>query len=493
MNKIPTTLIALLPLLTISITILIILLNITWKNNQTVNMYLTSIGLNLAIYFTKYCNQKIPIYIAPLITIDKFSIFYTNLILLGYLIINFSSHIWIKTILKNQRSEFYILLLISSIGSIILCSSENFLTLFFGIEIISLTLFGIIGYNIPKGHNKSLEITTYYIILSIISSSFLIFGIALIYAYCGDLSFYNIKELLQHNTLLINHPMILIGVCMITIGIGFKLSLAPFHYLSPQIYQQSPSQHIIFITINKITIFLATMRFFSHTLLIHNKTLCQLLISLASISILLGTCMALKQKNIKKLLSYSSIATLGYLTISLTTITPHYSLTIEGTGVYILGYLIATIGVLNIISIISKIYTTEKKTQKTHLTSFYKGLFWKHPYISIAFTTFLLSLAGIPITIGFIGKLYIIMLSIHNQIYWVTIITIIGTIINMLYYIYIITILYLPTKKTEKNKIIQFKHTNYYRNFIIIIFSTLTTIFLGIYPKPLITILQTIK
>ncbi|MCR3755218.1 MAG: NADH:quinone oxidoreductase subunit N [Candidatus Westeberhardia cardiocondylae] len=480
-------LIALLPLCTIGVTILLILLNSAWKNNQIINMYITNVGINLSIYLTKYCKHYIPIYISPLITIDLFSIFCTTLILLSNLTISLSSYIWLKKLPKNKRNEFYLLLLISSIGSIILCSSEHFLTLFIGIELISITSFGIIGYDISSNKKKSIEITIHYILLSIVSSAFFLFGTSLLYSYFGELSFLKIKELLNNYT--INHPVILTGLGMIITGIGFKLSIVPFHLLTPKIYQNLSSQNIIFLTTSKITIFLTTIRLFLHTSLNKNQTFCTLLMVLSSISIILGTFMALKQNNIKKLFSYSSITNFGYLTIGIITINKSYSLTIEAIGTYIIGYLISNIGIFNCISIISNIYSKEKNI---HSLSFYKSLFWKHPYISLTFTISLLSFIGTPITLGFIGKIYIIILSIHNKLYWILPIIIIGNIIQIIYYMYIITIMFLPETETKKYIYTKYNKKNCFRNTIIITLTSIITILLGIHPQPLINILKSI-
>ncbi|MCR3756224.1 MAG: NADH:quinone oxidoreductase subunit N [Candidatus Westeberhardia cardiocondylae] len=490
MIKLSQELIALLPIFIIGFTILIILLNIIWTKNHTISMYITNIGLNLALYFIKYQNNKIPIYITPLISIDTFSIFYTNLILLGNLINSVLSYTWLKSVPNNQKNEFYLFILIASIGNIILCSAEHCITMFVGIELISLSLFGIIGYNILY-NKESLKIIINYIILSMISSSFFLFGIALIYAYIGELSFCKIKELLNNSIVYSN--IILIALSMIIAGLGFKLSLVPFHLIIPKLYQTSHPQTIIFLLLNKTTVFLTTLRFLLQTSIAQNKNFCTLLIVLSSISIILGTCMALKQDNIKKLLSYSSISNFGYLTIGLTTIKQNYSLTMEAIGIYLTSYLLANIGILNIIDIITHIYSKKKLCTnkiKTNSLYFYKGLFWKHPYISLLLTIFLLSLAGIPMTLGFVGKIYIMTLGIHNKIYWLNIIIIIGNTISIIYYIYIITILFIPNSINNKTK---FHLNQYYKNIIILTLFTLCIIILGIYPKPLITILKTIK
>jgi NADH-quinone oxidoreductase subunit N len=471
-------LIASLPLLITGLTAVLLTISIAWRRNHFFNAMLASVGLKIALVsllaFIFFSLGKVNI--MSLLDIDGYSFIYTFLVLLSALSASFFSYPWLSGHNYN-KDEFYLLLLISVMGAIVLISADHMASLFLGIELLSLPLFGLIGYTCKD--RTSLEASIKYTILSAISSSFLIFGIALVYAYSGSLSFVTLNNSLAGSTIAV------IGLGLILVSISFKLSLFPFHLWTPDVYQGAPEPVLAFLaTSGKIAVLGALMNLImksnSHPVILN------ILEILSFCSILFGNMMAIFQNNIKRLLGYSSIAHFGYITISLANLN-NMDISLEALGIYPIGYVLSNLGIFGIMSLLSSLY----RDQDTSLLQFYRGLFWKHPYLSIMMTIMLLSLAGIPTTLGFLGKFYVIMSSISAQEWWLTGSVIAGSIIALYYYLRIIINLYLdPIHLEAKSARVSISDSSYTLSRAIIILISFIIILFGIYPQPIISIVQ---
>ncbi|WP_367680624.1 NADH-quinone oxidoreductase subunit NuoN [Candidatus Fukatsuia anoeciicola] len=464
-------LIGMLPLLIIGLTVVVIILSVAWQRNHFINVILTVIGLNVALFSLYFVWQIVPLNVT-LLRIDNYSIFYTGLILLASLASVTFAYPWL-TSYPDNREEFYLLLLIATLGSILLVSANHLAALFLGIELISLPLFGLIGYAYRQ--NYSLEASIKYMLLSAVASSFLLFGIALLYAESGSLFFSELGSSLNNS--LIHRPLIMAGLGMILISLCFKLSLVPFQLWTPDIYQGTPAPVLAFLaTASKIAIFVVVMRLFLYAPVSNDKAINVLLTIIAISSILFGNLMAITQNNIKRLLGYSSIAHLGYLLITLI-IAPLQS-SLDIIGIYMLGYLCSNLGAFGVVSLISNLY---KKVD-------IRGLFWQKPLLAVVMIVMMLSLAGIPLTIGFIGKFFIITLGISAHLWCLTSVIILGSIIGLYCYLRVIADLFLISTQELQygiayNWILTVEG-------IIVLICAITVIFLGIYPQPLISFVK---
>ncbi|PPI88879.1 NADH-quinone oxidoreductase subunit NuoN [Candidatus Pantoea edessiphila] len=488
MITIPKQFIASLPLIIIGFTVVILLISITCYRNNFFNASLALIGLALSLlslYFVKQINE---IDIMSLLSIDNYSIFYMSLIIISSLSTCIFSYIWLNNFI-GYKEEFYILLLISTLGGLILSSANNFAVLLLGIELLSLPLFGLIGYDFYK--KLSLEACIKYTILSIIASSFLLFGIALIYSKCGGLNFFIPSKKIPLN--FIEEPLFLVGLIMIVVSTGFKLSLVPFHLWTPDVYQGAPTPISSFLsTVSKVSIFSAITRLFIYIPIINIVAIKNILIIMAFMSIIFGNLMAVFQKNIKRLLGYSSISHIGYLLISLVAI-KEQKLSLETSGIYIISYIVSNLAIFGVIILISNIY---KEIDFESVYS-YRGLFRYNPFLTIVMTVMLLSLAGIPITLGFIGKMYVIILSIKSHLWWLIGAIIISSGIGIYYYLRIILSFYINTSTIiNNNSIISNNNCTLTNNLIlgkiILLISTTLILIMGIYPQPLINLIQLI-
>ncbi|EIS43906.1 NADH-quinone oxidoreductase subunit N, partial [Yersinia pestis PY-59] len=402
-----------LPLLIVGLTVVVVMLSIAWRRDHFINATLTVIGLNLALLSLYFVGQVGPMDVTPLMRVDGYSMFYTGLVIIASLATSTFAYPWLVGYPDN-REEFYLLVLIAALGGILLASANHLASLFLGIELLTLPLFGLIGYAYRQ--KRSLEASIKYMLLSAAASSFLLFGMALLYAESGSLSFVGLGQSLSDS--MVHQPLILAGLGMMIVGLGFKLSLVPFQLWTPDVYQGAPAPVSTFLaTASKIAIFAVVMRLFMYAPAADSEAVRLVLSIIAVASILFGNLMAISQTNIKRLLGYSSIAHLGYLLIALVAVQTHeLALPLETIGVYLAGYLFSSLGAFGVVSLMSSPY---KGPDAESLFS-YRGLFWHKPILSAVMTVMMLSLAGIPMTLGFIGKFFVVAMGVSANLWWLT-------------------------------------------------------------------------
>lgn len=422
----PQQLIAMLPLLIVGLTVVVVMLSIAWRRDHFINATLTVIGLNLALLSLYFVGQVGPMDVTPLMRVDGYSMFYTGLVIIASLATSTFAYPWLVGYPDN-REEFYLLVLIAALGGILLASANHLASLFLGIELLTLPLFGLIGYAYRQ--KRSLEASIKYMLLSAAASSFLLFGMALLYAESGSLSFVGLGQSLSDS--MVHQPLILAGLGMMIVGLGFKLSLVPFQLWTPDVYQGAPAPVSTFLaTASKIAIFAVVMRLFMYAPAADSEAVRLVLSIIAVASILFGNLMAISQTNIKRLLGYSSIAHLGYLLIALVAVQTHeLALPLETIGVYLAGYLFSSLGAFGVVSLMSSPY---KGPDAESLFS-YRGLFWHKPILSAVMTVMMLSLAGIPMTLGFIGKFFVVAMGVSANLWWLTGAVVLGSAIGLYY------------------------------------------------------------
>ncbi|MEJ4044946.1 NADH-quinone oxidoreductase subunit NuoN [Erwinia sp. SLM-02] len=475
----PQQLIALLPLLIVGLTVVVVMLSIAWRRNHFVNATLAVIGLNLALFSLYFVGQAGPMDVTPLLRVDGYSILYTGLVILASLATCTFAYPWLATYPDN-REEFYLLVLIAALGGIVLASANHLASLFIGIELISLPLFGLVGYAFQQ--KRSLEAAIKYTILSAAASSFLLFGMALVYADSGNLGFVALGKSLTDG--LIHQPLLLAGLGLMIVGFGFKLSLVPFHLWTPDVYQGAPAPVTTFLaTASKIAIFAVLMRLFMYAPMTDSEGVRTVLGIIAVASMLFGNLMAISQSNIKRMLGYSSIAHMGYLLVALVAIQTH-QLSLEVVGVYLAGYLFSSLGAFGVVSMMSSPYSGPDADS---LYS-YRGLFWHRPVLSAVMTVVMLSLAGIPMTLGFIGKFYVLAVGVSADLWWLTGAVVLGSAIGLYYYLRVTVSLYLtPPEMAMRDAPSNWAFT---AGGIVVLISAILVLLLGIYPQPLISLVN---
>jgi len=467
--------ISLLPLLLTAATPVLIMLLIAFKRHHGLSVALSLTGLFLALISLCWVADQTPRSITSLLIVDNLSWFYSGLILLCALTSVGLTHSYIKGFLGNKE-EIYILLTIASTGALVMVSSQHMATLFLGLEILSVPLYGMVAYTFRSSH--SLEGAFKYLLLSATASAFLLFGMALLYAELGTLSFSGISGALSAEAFG-KSPILMAGAAMMLAGLGFKLSLAPFHLWTPDVYQGAPAPVGGFLaTVSKVAVFAVLMRFLAETPVGAQERITDIFSVIAALSILVGNLLALQQANLKRLLAYSSIAHFGYLLVA---VVASNSLSNEAINLYLIIYTLSTLGTFGVVTLVSSPFNG----QDTDHVSDFQGLFWKRPYLAIVFTIMILSLAGIPLTAGFIGKFFIMSAGVTSHLWWLLAALVIGSAIGIYYYLRVIVTLYMntPIKQSMRYKGFSF-------NGVILILLTATVLFIGIYPQPMLDLLQ---
>ena len=424
------------PFLILAMAPIIIMIVISIFRNYEV-VYSFSVLAFLAAFASLYfILPVIPHTIAPLFIIDPYSLFFLCIILISGLLITFLSYDYLKQ-LDGIREEYYIILFTSTLGAALLAVANHFILFFIGIETLTLSLYILIAFE--KTKDRSIEAGIKYLVLASVSSAFLLFGMGLIYLTFGTMEFSSIISAMSHLTKF--PPLFIYGFGMMLVGIGFKLALVPFHMWTPDVYQGAPAPVSSYIaTVSKGAVMAVFIRFFFNIKGFDNPSLFIVISAIAILSMFVGNLLAVQQKNIKRLLAYSSIANMGYLIIILLTGSDKG---IQSAIFYLITYFITTIGAFGVISLLS---TNEFEAEKIEN---YKGLFWKKPWIAIVFTLCLLSLAGIPVTAGFIAKFYLILEGMKAGLLILVFSMIINSVIGLYYYLRVITSMFSTADKAE--------------------------------------------
>lgn len=483
----------------LSVGILILMMQIAFWRNAIISWALTCVVFVLAIaalILPTLSDQVITSQtVTPLLVADQYSVFFSILILFATLITTFLAKDYLQS-RSGENEEFYLLLMLSALGALILASATHLASLLLGLELLGVALYALIAY--PERGHLPLEAAIKYLVLSGAASAVLLFGFALLYAALGTLSFEGIGAQLMQTSAeqqaLDNTLIILLATAMIFAGIGFKLSLVPFHMWTPDVYHGAPSPVTGFLaTVSKCAIFVALMRFFIDAQLYQYQSLMMGLSVLAIASMLIGNLLALKQNNLKRLLAYSSIAHLGYLIICLVVYGALQSpeLAVEAAGFYLCAYVITTLAAFALLSIIcsdginSNTIGLIDQAESDDIDQI-RGLFWSQPLLALLLTITLLSLAGIPLTVGFVGKFYLFSVGISGSLWILLSALVIGSGIGIYYYLRII---FSMTMENEANTF-NGKISNIAVSVIaILIFAML---YLGVFPQSLIEYLGTL-
>ena len=416
--------------------------------------------------------------ITALFTCDGYGLLYTSLVLLIAIIVSCLAYRWfVQEHLSN--SLFYVILLFMTLGGLTLVYASHLIAFFIGIELLSIPFVGLIGYQYIQTH--ALEAAVKYMILSAVASAFLLMGIAFYYATTGELTFSGLSY--QLSTMSYPSNLLLMGVCLILVGVGFKLSLVPFQLWLPDVYQGAPTVVALLLsTVGKVALFCAIARLFLLAPIVNNETIRMILVIMAFLSILWGNLVALMQTSLKRLLAYSSIAHFGYLLIALISV-QYQVLALETIGVYLIGYILANICILGVISLESHSNELQDHENEVDLS----GLFWRRPILALTMGMGLLSLAGVPLTAGFVGRFLLVLLGVTAELWWLIAAVVIGSALGLYFYARLIINLYIrPTYRDDQlinNPVIKLKWQDIKISELMIAFSALLILICGIYPK----------
>jgi NADH-quinone oxidoreductase subunit N len=421
--------IALLPLLTIATTAGVVMIAIAIRRNHKVAVVISLAGVAAALASLRFAASAAPRQITSLLLFDSYSRLYMAILLAAAGFAFVFGYDYLK--FRGERpEEFYLLGLLATTGAMVLVASRHFVSLFLGLELLSVALYSLIAY--VRTESASIEAGIKYLILAASSSAVLLFGFALIYAESGSMELSQFAAVMtgtSRSTL----PL-LTGLMLVLTGIGFKLAVVPFQLWTPDVYEGAPMPVTAFIaTVSKAGMFAFLLRWFH----VHDAGVAGvpgLILTLIAIaSMLAGNLLALLQTNVKRILAYSSIAHMGYLLVAMLA---GGTLGAPAATYYLVAYATTILGAFGLMTVLSG------PRQEAASIEAYRGLFWKRPLLAAAFTTILLSLAGIPLTAGFLGKFYVIAAG-ASQSRWILLFTLVASsTIGLFYYLRIVVAMY---------------------------------------------------
>lgn len=336
---------------------------------------------------------------------------------------------------RSHQSELYALMLFSLCGGIVLFGYQNLVTLFLGIEILSIPLYVLAGAN--KTDLRSNEASIKYFLMGSFATGFLLFGIALIYGSSSSFDLYTIHAFGVENP---KDMMFILGMILMIASMAFKVALAPFHMWSPDVYQGSPSLISVFMmTVVKISGFYAFFKLMTLAFIGVSAEWINILGVLVIITLFLANAMGLAQSNAKRMLAYSSVSHAGYISLAFFGLN---NLSTYNLAFYLFAYSIATVGVF-----ISLIWV-EKLKRETSYGAF-KGLGKAEPLLAITAAVSMLSMAGIPLTAGFMGKFALFSQAMNGAAFLV-LIAVLGSAISIAYYLRLIIAMFFFKESTFK-------------------------------------------
>lgn len=470
---------ALAPIIACSVTAVVVMLAIAFKRNHFFNATVTVAGLNLSLLavWWVYTNIALPQPVTQLFVVDAYACFYMALILFATLACVTLANAYMETHPGN-REELYLLITLSAVGGLVMVCSRHMAGLFIGMEILSVPLFGLAAYSFQR--SRSLEAGVKYLVLSAMSTAFMLFGMALLYSQTGELSYAGIQKMLVSLETL---PAIAwAGCAMLFVAFAFKLSFVPFHLWTPDVYEGAPAPVSAFLaTVSKLAVFAAFLRLLQELPLMSFGPMHDVLTVIAGLSIVVGNLLALTQSNIKRLLGYSSIAHFGYLMIA---VVADLRMEQPTVAIYLLTYIITTLAAFGVMIQVSSPYNGADADNLHN----YRGLFWRRPYLASVLTVSMLSMAGIPLTAGFIGKFHIIFIGVGAGEWWLLAALVIGSALGLYYYLRVMITLFLAEAGMRRFE----APLNWGRTTggLVLLFLALLMLLVGAYPDPFLRLVM---
>ncbi len=427
----PVDLIALLPLLILAATSIVVMLTIALHRSHRLASLLTLIGLICAFASLWVARTLTPTEASPLLEVDSYAVFFLGLVIAATFVVVILAYDYLEKQPVN-REEFYVLLLVASLGAGVLIVSAHFVSFFLGLELLSVALYALNAYVFTRA--LPVEAGIKYLVLAAGSAAFLLLGMALVYARVGTMEFSQIGGLVSGGGHLLKDPLMLAGLALIVTGVGFKLAVVPFHMWTPDVYEGAPAPVTAYVaTVSKGAMFALLVRFFYVTGASSLGPVFLVFSVIAIASMLVGNLLALLQSNVKRILAYSSIAHLGYLLVAFLAAGRW---AVEAVAFYLVAYFITTLGAFGVVTVLSN------GERDADSLADYQGLFWRRPALAGIFALMLFSLAGIPLTAGFVGKFLLVRAGASSALWNLVVILVVTSVIGLFYYLRVIVALF---------------------------------------------------
>ncbi len=420
------------------------------RTSRAVLGWLGLLGVVLAGVFVvsnmNSLNQPVS-FMADMLRVDDFGNAFKLLFLAGVAFALLISLSYLKQGEVAHQGEYYYLLLTGLLGAMVMASSADLITLFVGLELLSLSSYVLVGMR--KKDKLSNEAAFKYVVSGGIATAVTLFGMSYLYGLTGTTNLYEISARLAEAAMAGYSFLIYIAFAFLVAGLTFKISAAPNHMWAPDVYQGAPTPVTAFLAVvSKAAGFALIFRLvFIAFQNVPNQEggsfffdEASLYLSLAAAaSMIIGNTMALRQTNVKRMMAYSGIAQAGYLLVPFVSLT---TLFFEQVMFFLFAYLLVSFGAFAVIMVVTR-------DQQTEDLKAFAGLYHRSPLMAFAMSIFLLSLAGIPVTAGFFGKFYLFMSALAHEQYWLSAIMIVTSVISYYYYFGIIRQMYMRPGTTE--------------------------------------------
>lgn len=387
--------------------------------------------------------------------------------------------------LKEERlyvGEYYGFVLLALCGMMVMVSAADLLTIYLGTELMSLSLYVMAG--LKRSEPRSLEASAKYFVLGAFSSGILLYGISLLYGATGSTRLAAIAGAINGRSL--DDPLLLFATILIAVGFAFKLAVVPFHMWTPDVYQGAPTSVTAFMAVaSKAASFGAFLRVFIEGLGGLKANWSAMFLVLCIATLVLGNIVALVQTNVKRMLAYSSIAHAGYALIGVVAAGRYTGATGSTHGVasvllYIALYAFMTFGAFAIVAMLRKGGLEGEEIED------FTGLAKRHPVAALLMLVFMVSLAGLPPTAGFIGKLYVFMAAVEAGMTWLAVLALVFAAVSAYYYLRLVMVMYMREPGALTSASPRFVMSPALS--IVLACAIAGVVWLGIYPNPLVNL-----
>ncbi len=436
-NDLLVSLGAILPLVILAVWAFILLLMdvFLFKNKIEWTAGLSAIGILVSLGFVLARLGHVDVAFGGMIIVDEFSHFISVILLISGLAGIAISHDYLRRT-DIHRGEYYIMLLFAIIGMMLMGMSSDLIMIFLSLELLSIPLYILAGIAVPRIDSEEASIK--YFLLGAFASSIFVYGTALIFGSTTVTNLSEITKVIHQGTY--DPTLFLVGSALILIGLSFKVAVVPFHMWTPDVYQGSPSSVTAFMAVGaKVAGFAAMMRIFFMIFPNIGIEITPILWTLSVITMFLGNLVAIAQKNIKRMLAYSSIAHAGYILMALVPYTQAdiSQSAIAATIFYLVAYAFTNFAAWSVV------IALEQKEEKGLDLDNYAGLGRRYPALAAVMAVAMLSFTGVPPTLGFIGKFMLFQTVLQGGFIWLAIIGVVTSLISAFYYLRVIVIMYM--------------------------------------------------
>jgi NADH-quinone oxidoreductase subunit N len=463
-----------LPFLIISLWALMLLMFDLFITNKGTIAIMSAAGVTLALVTVIVRFGSDQVAFDGMIVADSFSDFLQIVVLATALLGIAVAYDYLRR-MNMERGEYYALMLFTVAGMLLMSLAGDLILVFLAIELLSLPLYVMSGFARPE--KSSEESAMKYFILGAFSSAFLVYGIALIFGATGTTNMAGVAQSIGQNQA--DQTLLIIAVPMLLVGLGFKIAAVPFHMWTPDVYHGAPSAAVAFMSVGaKVAGFAALLRIFIAALPDLAQAWGPVVIAVSAATMIWGNVAAIAQTNIKRMLAYSSIAHAGYILMALAAASdPNVADdAVSAALFYLFAYLFSNLGAWAVV------LAMERSEGRGLLIEDYAGLGRRRPALALAMAIFMLSLIGVPPTVGFIGKFLVFSVTIDAGLIGLAIVGVVTSLVSAYYYLRVVVMMYMRTGEPESRSEGWLNRT--------VGLTAVATFLLGVLPGPMLVLAQ---